>query len=88
MGCGNRHGKLTDINLMDFSISSMDRVLGDVFDGALCEVAIRQEEGLQIALAGCDASTAQRPFRDQHVAETWVVLQSFSHLFFGDPHSF
>ena len=63
-------------------------MFGDAFDGALCEVAVWQQEGLEVALAGRDAATAERPFGDQHIAEARVVLESFSHLCLGDDHGF
>lgn len=81
-------GGLTNVDLVHFAISCVDCILGDAFDGALCEITIGQEEGLKVPFARRDASTAQRPFGDEHVTETRVVLESFSHLLFGDSHGF
>ena len=80
--------ELTNVDLVDFAISRVDCILGYAFDGALCKITVWQEEGLKVPFPRRDASTAQRPFGDEHVAETRVVLKSFSHLFLGDPHCF
>ena len=86
---GNCDGReLTNIYLVYFTISCVDCILRYAFDGALCEIAVWLEEGLKVPFARRDASAAQRPFGDEHVAETRVVLKSFSHLFLGDPHCF
>ena len=81
-------GGLTNVDLVYFAISCVDCILGYAFDGALCEITIWQEEGLKVPFARRDASTAQRPFGDEHVAETRIMLESFSHLLLGNSHSF
>jgi hypothetical protein len=66
--------QLTDVNLVDLAIGSVDGVLANVRDATVGNVAVGQRKGLKIAFSRSDSSTAQRPFRDEDVAQTGIMV--------------
>jgi hypothetical protein len=79
---------LTDVCLKHVSIGCVDFIPVDMGDGTCCQVTVWLQKCLQISFAWRDATTSQWPLGNQHVAESFVVLQSFSHLLLGCAHCF
>lgn len=51
--------KLTDVNLMDLAVGSVDCILANVRDATVGNVAVWQGEGFKVAFSRCDSSTAK-----------------------------
>lgn len=78
-------GRLTDVERLLLAVFGDNGVASYLLDRALCEVHIRQEESLQVALARGDSAAAEFPFRNQLLAEFWIVIELFRHLVDSQP---
>src|SRR5690242_15192986 len=76
-----------DVAFKMLSVCSGDTGLCDCSGGAVGTIAIVSQEGLEVARPRGDSPAAEFPLRDQHVTESFVVTEFFSHLCGSRLHS-
>lgn len=78
--------RLTDVALENVPISRMYRVLGDMCDWTVRQMAIRLSESFEISWSRSHTTAPNLPFWNQHSTQLWIMVEFLRHLLRSELH--